>query len=108
MAITIASIDPSPDGAGIVSFAIDGPRLGERLDGDGFEIDGWVLGLRGPVVAIEVGLGNEIRCRVPVATADGAVRVRLVVIPLCAPDTVRRSVRLITALREFSMSCCKA
>ena len=67
MTIEIDAIEPSPHSGGAHGYAIDGPRPGDRPDGDGFEIDGWVLGRGGPVGAIEVALGDEIRCRVPVA-----------------------------------------
>lgn len=67
MTIEIAAIDPCPEPDGILAFAIDGPRPGDRPDGDGFEVDGWVLGRLGPVSEVEVASEDEVRCRVPVA-----------------------------------------
>jgi hypothetical protein len=65
--VEIGSIDRSPSPAGILGFAIDGPTPGDRPDGDGFEVDGWVLGRVGPVTDVEIVFGDEVRCRVPVA-----------------------------------------
>lgn len=53
---------------GVLALAIDGPRAGDRPDGDGFEVDGWLIGRERPVAAVEV-----------VVVADGEVRSRVVV-----------------------------
>ena len=66
MLFEIRAIEPFPPAASLGGFHVDGPRPGDRLDADGFEVDGWVLGRDRAVAAVEVVTEHGVRCRVPV------------------------------------------
>lgn len=48
----VDGLEPHSPGPGISAFAIDTPRAGDRLPGDGLEINGWVIARTAPVRGI--------------------------------------------------------
>ncbi len=66
MTVELRAINSLP-GADRFRFSIDGPAPGEQRDGEAIELDGWIVGLDQPVVAVRLLADGAERSRIPVA-----------------------------------------